>query len=77
MRAAIEARGAGLLYLPPYSPDPNPIELAFSKLKRLLRTAAARSVDTLWRAVGSLLDRFRPAECAAYFRHCGYAQSGR
>ena len=77
MRAAVEARGASLLYLPPYSPDLNPIELAFSKLKRLLRSAAARTVGALWDAIGSLLDRFSPAECAAYFHHCGYAQSER
>jgi transposase len=65
-----------LLYLPPYSPDLNPIELAFSKLKRLLRSAAARTVGALWDTIGSLLDRFSPNECTAYFRHCGYAQSG-
>jgi transposase len=77
VREAIEAQGAQLLYLPPYSPDLNPIELAFSKLKRLLRSAAARTVSALWDTIGSLLDRFSPAECAAYFRHCGYAQSAR
>jgi transposase len=77
VRQAIEARGATLLYLPPYSPDMNPIELAFSKLKRLLRTAAARTVADLWNTIGDLLGHFRPGECAAYFRHCGYAQSGR
>lgn len=76
VREAIEAQGARLLYLPPYSPDLNPIELAFSKLKRLLRSAAARTVATLWDTIGSLLDRFSPSECAAYFQHCGYAQSG-
>jgi transposase len=75
VREAIEAHGAQLLYLPPYSPDLNPIELAFSKLKRLLRSAAARTVDALWDTIGSLLDRFSPTECSAYFRHCGYAQS--
>jgi transposase len=77
VREAIEARGAELLYLPPYSPDLNPIELAFSKLKRALRSAAARTLDGLWNTIASLLDRFTPAECAAYFRHCGYAQSER
>jgi transposase len=77
VREAIEARGATLLHLPPYSPDLNPIELAFSKPKRLLRTAAARTVDDLWSAIGHLLGHFRPGECAAYFRHCGYAQSDR
>jgi transposase len=76
VREAIEAQGARLLYLPPYSPDLNPIELAFSKLKRLLRSAAVRTVGALWDTIGSLLDRFSPDECTAYFRHCGYAQSG-
>jgi len=60
------------LYLPPYSPDFNPIENAFSKLKRLVRTAAERTVDGLWSAIGRLIDRFRPTECRNYFRHCGY-----
>jgi len=63
VREAIEARGASLLFLPPYSPDLNPIELVFSKLKRLLRTTAARTVDALWNALGSLLNRFTPTEC--------------
>jgi transposase len=77
VREAIEARGASLLYLPPYSPDLNPIELAFSKLKRLLRAAAARTADALCDAIGAALGHFTPAECANYLRHCGYAQSGR
>ena len=64
------------LYLPPYSPDLNPIELAFSKLKRLLRDAAERTVEALWQTIGRLLQRFSPAECANYIRHCGFAQSG-
>ena len=72
VRQAIEARGATLLYLPPYSPDFNPIENAFSKLKRLVRTAAERTVEGLWSAIGRLIDRFRPTECRNYFRHCGY-----
>jgi transposase len=76
VREAIEAQGARLLYLPPYSPDLNPIELAFSKLKRLLRSAAARTVGALWDAIGGLLDRFSPKECADYLRHSGYAHSG-
>jgi transposase len=76
VRQAIEARGASLLYLPPYSPDLNPIELAFSKLKRLLRTAAARTVEALWDAIGKLIGQFEPGECANYLRHCGYAQPG-
>lgn len=77
VREAIEARGASLLYLPPYSPDLNPIELAFSKLKRLLRSTAARTVDALWTAIGRLLGAFEPGECARYFRHCGYPHTGR
>ena len=77
VREAIEACGASLLYLPPYSPDLNPIELAFSKLKRLLRSAAERTVDALWSAIGCLLQRFTPNECANYLRHCGYTHSGR
>jgi transposase len=72
VRAAVEGAGCRLLYLPPYSPDLNPIENAFSKLKRLLRTAAERTVDGLWSAIGRLIDRFTPAECRNYFRHCGY-----
>ena len=77
VREAIEAAGASLLYLPPYSPDFNPIELAFSKLKRLLRDAAERSVEDLWKTIGRLLARFSPAECANYIRHCGFAHSKR
>jgi transposase len=77
VREAIEARGASLLYLPPYSPDLNPIELAFSKLKRLLRAAAERTVDALWSAIGRLLQQFTPHECANFLRHCGYSHSGR
>jgi transposase len=75
VRAAIEARGAKLLYLPPYSPDFNPIELVFAKLKALLRKAAERSVEALWRRIGRLLDTFSPEECAAYFAHAGYTSS--
>jgi transposase len=73
VREAIEGVGGRLLYLPPYSPDLNPIENAFGKLKRLLRAAAERTVEGLWRRIGQLLDEFRPAECRNYFRHCGYA----
>jgi transposase len=69
---AIESAGAKLLYLPPYSPDFNPIELAFSKFKWLLRTAAERTVEALWQTCGKLLDRFHEHECRNYFRHCGY-----
>jgi transposase len=72
---AIQARGAELRYLPPYSPDLNPIEQAFAKLKALLRKAAARTVDGLWNAIGSLLDLFPPAECANYLAHAGYPRS--
>lgn len=71
VRAAIEAAGAKLLYLPPYSPDFNPIENAFSKLKALLRTAAERT-EGLWAVIGRCLDRFTPRECANYFAAAGY-----
>ena len=77
VREAVEEAGATLLYLPPYSPDLNPIELAFSKLKRLLRTAAARTADALCGAIAAALGQFTPAECASYLRHGGYAQSAR
>ncbi len=73
VREAIKVTGAFLLYLPPYSPDLNPIELAFAKLKALLRKAAARSVDELWRVIANLLDEFTPHECTNFFRHAGYA----
>ena len=72
VREAIEATGARLLFLPPYSPDSNPIENAFAKLKALLRKAAARTVDELWRVIGQCIDAFTPAECANYFANCGY-----
>jgi transposase len=72
IREAIEARGAIVRYLPPYSPDLNPIEQLFAKLKALLRTAAVRSVEALWAVIGSLLSRFSTAECANYFAHSGY-----
>lgn len=72
IRDAIEAAGASLLYLPPYSPDFNPIENAFSKLKALLRAKAERTIAALWDTVGSVLDRFTPAECANYFKAAGY-----
>jgi transposase len=73
MHEAIEAAGAKLLYLPPYSPDFNPIEQLFAKLKALLRKAAARSVEGLWNRIACLLDAFQPDECANYFRNSGYA----
>jgi transposase len=72
---AIRARGARRVFLPKYSPDLNPIEQVFSKLKRLLRKAEERTVDALWRKIGTLLDQFPPAECAAYLRGSGYASS--
>jgi transposase len=72
VRQAIESAGATLVYLPPYSPDLNPIENAFAKFKWLLRTAKERTVDALWNACGKLLDRFTQQECQNYFRHCGY-----
>ena len=72
VRQAIEEAGASLLYLPPYSPDFNPIEMAFSKLKALIRKAAARTVDDLWDAIASTLDDFTPEECQNYFRAAGY-----
>lgn len=75
VRQAIEAAGAVLLYLPPYSPDLNPIEQAIAKLKALLRKAAARSVDELWATIGRLLDAFTPGECANYLRNAGYAST--
>jgi transposase len=77
VRTAIEACGARLLYLPPYSPDLNPIEQVFAKLKALLRSAATRTVDALWRAIGQALDAFSPAECVRYLAHAGYVPSNR
>ena len=67
IREAIETAGAKLLYLPPYSPDFNPIEQLFAKLKALLRKAAERSVESLWNRIACLLDAFTPDECANYF----------
>lgn len=72
VRQMIEAAGAELRYLPPYSPDFNPIENAFAKLKALLRKAAERTVDGLWAAIARIIDLFPPAECAAYFIAAGY-----
>ncbi len=72
VREAIEARGASLVYLPPYSPDLNPIERAFAKLKALLRKIAARTIAALWDALGDTLDRFTPQECANYLASAGY-----
>jgi transposase len=75
VRHAIEIAGASLLYLPPYSPDFNPIEMAFSKLKALLRKAAARTVDDLWDAIAQSIEEFKPEECQNYFAAAGYDQN--
>ena len=72
IRLIIESTGAKLAFLPPYSPDFNPIENAFAKLKALLRKAAERTVEGLWRTIGTLLDQFSPQECANYFAAAGY-----
>ncbi len=74
VRTAIEAKGARLVYLPPYSPDLNPIEQVFAKLKHLLRKAGARTVETLHDAIGSLLDAFSPTECRNYITNSGYSR---
>jgi transposase len=73
VREVIEAAGARLRYLPKYSPDLNPIEQAFSKLKAHLRKAAERTIPRLSRRIGALTAKFSPQECANYFRHAGYA----
>ena len=73
VRQIIEGCGARLLFLPPYSPDLNPIEMAFAKLKAMLRKAAERTVNALWDTIGQSLDAFTPQECANYFKHAGYA----
>ena len=72
---AIRATGATLLYLPPYSPDFNPIEKFFSKLKALLRKAAKRSIDALWTEIGDLLNAVTPSECLNFFASCGYVNT--
>ena len=72
VRQRIEAAGATLLFLPPYSPDFNPIEKAFARFKAMLRKAAERTVAGLWALIGKLTDIFQPAECANYFTSCGY-----
>jgi transposase len=72
VRAAIEAAGARLLFLPPYSPDFNPIEMAFSKLKAHLRKAAERTIHGLWDAIGRIVDLYSPQECSNYFAAAGY-----
>ena len=75
VQEAFEAVGARAVYLPPYSPDFNPIEQVFSKLKALLRKHGERTVDGLWNRIGTLIDQFSPSECQNYFRHCGYGTS--
>jgi transposase len=72
IREAIESVGANLAYLPPYSPDLNPIENAFSKFKWLLKSAAERTVEALWERTGQILSHFSKSECKNYMNHCGY-----
>ena len=72
-REAIRGAGAKLFFLPAYSPDLNPIEMMFAKLKTLLRKADERSIEATWRRIGDLLSNFTAEECAAYLRHAGYA----
>lgn len=72
VRRAIRAAGARLLFLPPYSPDLNPIEMVFAKLKALLRKADERTIAAVWHRIGTLIDQFSPTECANYMRHAGY-----
>ena len=73
VRKAIRKAGAHLFFLPPYSPDLNPIEQVFAKLKHLLRQAAERTSEATWKRIGTLIDRFSPQECANYFQNAGYA----
>ena len=75
VRELIEAAGAKVFYLPPHSPDLNPIEQAFSKLKACLRKAAERSIDALWTTIGRIIKTIAPAECKNYFAHSGYVHS--
>lgn len=75
IRRILRAAGVKLLFLPPYSPDLNPIEQVFAKLKTLLRKAAERTVTATWQRIGQLLDAFSPQECANYFRNSGYASA--
>ncbi len=72
-RRLIESRGATLVFLPPYSPDLNPIEMVFSKIKQLLRSLGCRTKDALWKAMQSVLDKITPSDAASCFRHCGYS----
>jgi len=75
VRAALRKAGAKLFFLPAYSPDLNPIEQVFAKLKTLLRKAAERTVEATWKRIGELLDRFTPQECSNYFVNAGYASN--
>ena len=75
VRQAIHAAGAHLLFLPPYSPDLNPIEMVFAKLKTLLRKANERSITSVWNRIGDLLNQFSPQECINYVKHAGYQSS--
>lgn len=75
VRQAIRAAGAKLLFLPPYSPDLNPIEQVFAKLKTLLRKAAERTIEATWQRIGELLDQFTASECANYLANAGYAST--
>ncbi len=75
-RELIEAMGAELVFLPPYSPDLNPIEMVFSKIKQKLRTLACRTQAVLWRSMQSVLDTITPADASNCFRHCGYTLQG-
>ena len=76
VREAIAATGAVFLLLPSYSPDQNPIEQVFAKLKAMLRKTAPRSREALWRSIGSIVSAYPPQECANHLRNCGYTQSG-
>ena len=77
IQRALQAAGATLWYVPPYSPDLNPIELCFAKLTALVRTARCRRTETLWPVLGECLAHFSPDECRTYVRHCGYAAATR
>ena len=75
VRRAIRQAGAKLFFLPPYSPDLNPIELMFAKLKALFRKADARTMKATWQTIGTALDAFSPKECAGYIAHAGYVST--
>ena len=77
VRAAVETVGAPRCFLPKYSPDLNPIELCFAKLKTILRVARCRVRAELWATIGACVPRFTPTECRNYFRHCGYSGATR